>query len=37
MVCMMRAYGYGRDGPERSLHGGTLYTNAASNFVYVEC
>jgi hypothetical protein len=32
-----RLDGYGRDGPERSLHGGTLYTDAASNFVYVEC
>jgi hypothetical protein len=32
-----RLDGYDRDGPERSLHGGTLYTDAASNFVYVEC
>jgi hypothetical protein len=32
-----RLDGFGRDGPERSLHGGTLYTDAASNFVYVEC
>jgi len=32
-----RLDGFGRDGPERSFHGGTLYTNAASNFVYVEC
>jgi hypothetical protein len=32
-----RLDGYGRDGPECSLDGGTLYTDAASNFVYVEC
>jgi len=32
-----RLDGFGHDGPERSFHGGTLYTDAASNFVYVEC
>ena len=31
-----RLDGFGHDGPECSLHGGTLYTDAASNFVYVE-
>jgi hypothetical protein len=29
--------GYGREGPKRSLHGGTLYTDATSNLIYVEC
>jgi hypothetical protein len=29
--------GYGHEGPERSFHGDTLYTDAASNRVYVEC
>ena len=29
--------GYGREGANQGLHGGTLYTDAASNFVYVEC
>jgi hypothetical protein len=29
--------GYGRDGPEHSFHEGTLYSDAASNLVYVEC
>jgi hypothetical protein len=32
-----RLDGYGRKGPKRSLHGGTLYTDAASNLIYVEC
>jgi len=32
-----RLDGFGCNGPEHSLHGGTLYTDAASNFVYVEC
>jgi hypothetical protein len=31
-----RLDGYGHDGPKRSFHGGTLYTDAASNLVYVE-
>jgi hypothetical protein len=29
--------GYGRKGPECSLHGGNLYTDVASNLIYVEC
>ncbi|KAL7529135.1 hypothetical protein ACHAXR_002811, partial [Thalassiosira sp. AJA248-18] len=29
--------GYGREGPENSLHGGTLYTDAASGLIYAEC
>ena len=29
--------GYGREGDAQSLHGGTIFTDAASNFVYVEC
>ncbi len=29
--------GYGREGANQSLHGGTLFTDAASNYVYVEC
>ena len=29
--------GYGREGSDQSLHGGTLFTDAASNYVYVEC
>jgi hypothetical protein len=32
-----RLNGYRRDGPNCSLHGGTLYTDPASNLVYVEC
>ena len=28
---------YGHKGPNRSLHGGTLYTDTASSLIYVEC
>ena len=29
--------GYGREGPDCSLYSSTLYTDAASGLIYVEC